>query len=101
MREPLKGVAEPTSSGHGDIDLIHPGIHKDAALASLGHWLNVNLAEMAAFGDGGNDIEMLKAVGSGVALQNATPAVTAIADDETREDNVGQGVLTYLEAFLK
>ncbi len=101
LREPLKGVAEPTSSGHGDIDLIHPGIHKAAALASLGNWLKVDLEDMAAFGDGGNDIEMLKAVGLGVAMQNATPAVKAIADDETAEDNEGQGVLNYLEHLLK
>lgn len=101
LREPLKGVAEPTSRGHGDIDLIHPGIHKAAALASLGNWLKVDLEDMAAFGDGGNDIEMLKAVGLGVAMQNVTPAVKAIADDETAEDNEGQGVLNYLEHLLK
>ena len=56
---------------------------------------------MAAFGDGVNDIEMLKAVGLGVAMQNATPAVKVIADDETSEDNEGQGVLTYLAQLLK
>nr|WP_243682083.1 HAD hydrolase family protein [Lacticaseibacillus manihotivorans] len=101
LREPLKSVAEPTSSGHGDIDLIHPGIHKAAALASLGNWLKVDFEEMAAFDDGGNDIEMLKTVGLGVAMQNATPAVKAAADDQTTEDNERQGVLGYLENLLK
>ncbi len=87
-------------SGHGDIDLIHPGIHKAAALASLGNWLHVDLEEMAAFGDGGNDIEMLKAVCLGVAMQNATSAVKAIANDETDVDNENQGVLNYLAQLL-
>ncbi|WP_125709676.1 Cof-type HAD-IIB family hydrolase [Lacticaseibacillus porcinae] len=100
LKQPLAGVAQPTSSGHGDIDLLHPGIHKVAALASLGNWLHVDLEEMTAFGDGGNDIEMLKAVGLGVAMQNATPAVKAIASDQTDVDNEHQGVLNYLEQLL-
>ena len=34
-----------------------------------------------AFGDGTNDIEMLQAVGIGVAMGNATDDVKAAADD--------------------
>lgn len=34
-----------------------------------------------AFGDGGNDIEMLQTVGTGVAMGNALDNVKAIADE--------------------
>ena len=34
-----------------------------------------------AFGDGRNDIEMLKIVGHGTAMANATSGVKACADD--------------------
>ena len=37
-------------------------------------------AEAIAFGDGGNDREMLRAAGIGVAMGNAAPAVQAAAD---------------------
>ena len=37
--------------------------------------------EALAFGDGGNDIEMLQTVGTGVAMGNALDHVKAIADD--------------------
>ena len=34
-----------------------------------------------AFGDGNNDIEMLEAVGTGVAMANASPRLKEIAAD--------------------
>lgn len=37
--------------------------------------------EALAFGDGNNDIEMLEAVGTGVAMANASEEMKAIADD--------------------
>ena len=42
-----------------------------------------------AFGDGGNDIEMLKHVGIGVEMGNAAEHVQAVADHVT--DHVGNG----------
>ena len=44
-----------------------------------------------AFGDGNNDIEMLKSVGHGVAMANASEEVKAIADDvcgDVAEDGI-------------
>lgn len=40
----------------------------------------IPLARVAAFGDEVNDIEMLRACGVGVAVQNALPEVRAVAD---------------------
>ncbi|MFD0897854.1 Cof-type HAD-IIB family hydrolase [Loigolactobacillus binensis] len=99
LQQLLAGLAEPTSSGHGDIDLIQPGMNKAAGLRELGQILGIELAEMVAFGDGGNDLEMLREVGLGVAMQNAQPEVAAVAAARTTT-NQTQGVLAYLETLL-
>ncbi|GEO77753.1 Cof-type HAD-IIB family hydrolase [Companilactobacillus mindensis] len=99
LKTALKGLAEPTSSGHGDIDVIQLGMNKAAGLKELGKILDIDLSEMMAFGDGGNDLEMLREVGWGVAMENAQPKVTAVAD-QTTADNQNQGVLQKIEEFL-
>ncbi|AVK63782.1 HAD family hydrolase [Lactobacillus sp. CBA3606] len=99
LRPMLAGLAEPTSSGHGDIDLIQPGLNKAAGLKELGQHLNLDLSTMVAFGDGGNDLEMLREVGLGVAMQNAQPAVAAVADQQTTT-NQEQGVLSFIDHLL-
>ncbi len=40
----------------------------------------IELADVAAFGDDYNDIEMLRGCGVGVAMENALPEVKAVAD---------------------
>ncbi len=57
--------------------------------------------EVLAFGDNFNDIEMLKNVGFGVAVDNAKPEVKAVADATTLESK-NDGVANYLrQQFLK
>ena len=59
----------PANGGKGT------GIRK--VLEHYGLWA----AEAMAFGDGNNDIEMLEAVGTGVAMENGSARLKAIADD--------------------
>lgn len=99
FNDKLGKYCQATSSGHGDIDLIIPGIHKANALKELGKKLNIKLADMCAFGDGTNDIEMITEVGDGVAMKNACPELLKISDHVT-DSNDDQGVLTYLEKYL-
>ncbi|WP_100486610.1 Cof-type HAD-IIB family hydrolase [Sporolactobacillus pectinivorans] len=100
LRIMLIGLAEPTSSGHGDIDVIQLGMNKAAGLRELGTVLGIALSEMCAFGDGGNDLEMIREVGLGVSMQNAQPAVTAVAKAKTT-DNQSQGVLSFIDQLLE
>ena len=59
-----------------------------------------NLAgETIAFGDGSNDISLLRAAGCGVAMENAEPAVKAAADRVTLT-NDASGVAAVLEEYL-
>ncbi|KRK65481.1 hydrolase, had superfamily, cof family [Companilactobacillus tucceti DSM 20183] len=99
LKSELSGIAEPTSSGHGDIDIIQPGRNKAAGLAELGKKLNISLDEMCAFGDGGNDLEMLREVGLGVAMENAQDRVKKVSDKQT-SDNQSQGVLNFISEFI-
>ena len=96
LKKSLGDYRNVTSSGHGDIDLILPGIHKAHGLTELGKVLDIPLSEMTAFGDGGNDLEMIKEVGDGVAMSNANPVLFKVADHTTTSNNE-QGVLTYIE----
>lgn len=51
-----------------------------------------------AFGDGGNDIPMLKHVGLGVAMGNAAPHIQAVADYITASVD-DDGILKALQHF--
>ncbi|MDR3309868.1 MAG: HAD family hydrolase [Oscillospiraceae bacterium] len=50
------------------------------AIQFLAERFNVSLAEVAAFGDDLNDVEMLKLCGAGVAMSNAIDGCKAVAD---------------------
>ena len=57
-------------------------------------------AQIAAFGDGDNDADMLAYVGCGIAVANASPACLAAADVVTvhhREDGVAYGIREILK----
>ena len=53
---------------------------------------------MMAFGDGGNDIEMLRYAGTGVAMGNADDAVKAAADYVTTSVD-DDGIMNALKHF--
>ncbi|MCI1986405.1 MAG: Cof-type HAD-IIB family hydrolase [Lactobacillus sp.] len=92
-------IAHPTSSGRGSIDIIQPGLDKAYGLNILSQQLAIPLQNMVAFGDGGNDVTMLEAVGCGVAMANAPEAIKAHADDLTTSCDE-QGVLAWLDQHL-
>jgi len=68
-------------SWHRAVDVIPAGSGKGIAIARvLGHF-GLDASQAMAFGDSQNDLEMLQAVGTGVAMGNASAQVKAIADD--------------------
>ena len=61
-------------------DIISKGNSKSTGIdAMLAHY-GIKLDESMAFGDGGNDISMLKHAGIGVAMGNASEEVKKSAD---------------------
>ncbi|MQS98194.1 Cof-type HAD-IIB family hydrolase [Companilactobacillus halodurans] len=88
------------TSGHGDIDVIRADVNKSTGLQYLSEKLNIQPSEMCAFGDGGNDLEMLRYVGRGVAMENGSPIVKQTAQYQTINNNQ-QGVLHHLEELFQ
>lgn len=63
------------------VDVIPASSGKGTAIKKILAHFGLEAAEAMAFGDGGNDIEMLQTVGLGVAMGNAPAQVKAAADD--------------------
>lgn len=97
--EKFKGKVEPTTSGHGSIDLIVPGCHKASGLKRLAERWGISPEQCAAFGDGGNDIEMLNYCGHSYAMANA-PQNVKDAAKYVCPSNEEDGVLVTLEKIF-
>lgn len=96
FQQELYKHAEPTSSGYGAIDLIIPGCHKAAGLKTLTDRWQISSTECMAFGDGGNDIEMLQFCKHSYAMANASAEVKKAAANHCPSNEEG-GVLDVLE----
>ena len=80
-------------------DLTLRGVSKAVGISELVRKLNKDIKDTIAFGDGRNDIEMLEAVGLGIAMGNAVVEAKAVADYETAriEDDGIQKALKKFE----
>ena len=71
-------------------DIVAAGNSKAAGMEAICRHFGIKQEETLAFGDGGNDIEMLQWAGIGVAMGNAADEVKAVADMVTTDvDNEG------------
>ncbi|MFA6873134.1 MAG: Cof-type HAD-IIB family hydrolase [Bacteroidaceae bacterium] len=83
---------------HTFTDIVPKGICKSKGIAQVIQELDIKSDEIMAFGDGGNDIDMLQYAGIGVAMGNADAEVKEAADYLT--DTVdNDGILKALEHF--
>jgi hydroxymethylpyrimidine pyrophosphatase-like HAD family hydrolase len=86
-------------SGLPMLELVPPGAGKDKGLAWLATHLGIPNDRVVAFGDGLNDLAMLRWAGTGVAMGQADEAVKAAADEVT--DTVGaDGVAAWIHNHL-
>lgn len=73
---------------------------KGAALKFLCEYLHLDCRESMAFGDGINDVSMIRQAGTGVAMENAEKEVLEIADRVTASNNE-DGVAVMIEKVLQ
>lgn len=87
-----------TSWNETGIDIIPKGGGKSVGIQKYLDEQGLDRSEVMAFGDGENDMEMLRYVGVGVAMGNASDEVKAIADyvTDSVDDN---GIEHALEHF--
>lgn len=93
-------VLVPVSSGFGFIDLILPDQHKAHGLKLLLQKWQVESDQVVAIGDNNNDIQMIKAVGYGFAVENAVQALKAVAP-YTTVSNEEEGALQVIDLVLQ
>lgn len=99
LRENLNKKLVATTSGYGSIDLIISGLHKASGIKKLVKRFGITAAECAAFGDSGNDIEMLKYCGESYAMDNAAQEVKDVAKYICPSNNE-DGVLVTLDKIF-
>jgi len=96
LKRRFPGVAV-SSSTFNNLELNSAGAHKGAALARLAAALELTTDDCIAFGDGLNDLTMMQAAGTSVAMANSCPEVLAAADYTTLS-NDEDGVAAFLSS---
>ena len=89
MRDALANVPGilVTSSISNNLEINAKGADKGGALLRLAEYLGISACETMAFGDGENDLSMVKCAGVGVAMGNGEKIVREAADYITGTNN--------------
>lgn len=101
MREILSGIPEiiVSSSIFNNLEINAIGADKGGALIRLAEYLGIEKKETMAFGDGENDLTMIKMAGIGVAMENGEEFVKTAADYITVTNNEA-GVAAAIRRFV-
>jgi hypothetical protein len=81
------------------IHLREPGVNKGNALREVSSMTRIPLMEIAAVGDGLNDVEMLQVAGVSFAVANSVEAVKKVSTHVT-ESAYGAGVAEAVKTIL-
>lgn len=93
----LEKNADVFFSYHSVIEVMPKGISKGLALEEMMLKNGIKASEIMAFGDGLNDLEMLKWVGKGLIMKNANKElIEKLPDLEIIGNNDDDGVAKYL-----
>lgn len=89
-----------TSSVPQLVEISHRNAGKHSGVRFVTELLGLSPQQVAAFGDGENDADMLNYVGCGIAVANASPACLEAADQVTKafdQDGVAHGIYHILQ----
>lgn len=81
------------------LEFLNKNVSKGAGVEILANSLGINKNEVICIGDAGNDIQMIKYAGLGVAMANAFPEVKSIANYITKS-NDENGVAYVINKFI-
>lgn len=95
----FKDQLTAVTSGYGNLDIIVAGMDKATGLEHLLDQYQLTPDQLMAFGDGQNDVTMLKLAGESYAMQKADPRAIAVANHRA-PSNDQDGVLQVIDHFL-
>lgn len=81
------------------IEIIKKGTNKATGLEKVAEFLKIPMERIIAFGDEENDVEMLREVGTGVAMGNARDFVKEAAHFTT-SSNDEEGIADFLDTYF-
>lgn len=99
FRTQLGNIICVAESKPGYLEINDPAVNKGAAVRYIADMLNIDRQEIMAFGNGTNDIEMLRYSGWGVAVSNSPAAVKSAAGIVTGS-NDEEGVAEAIEQYV-
>ena len=99
LREAFPTGASFLKSKPHYVEIAPEGVDKGRALLRLAEHLGLRRSEVAAFGDGQNDVSMIEAAGTGVAMKNGCPEALRAAD-AIAPTNLEDGVAQVIEDWL-
>lgn len=79
------------------LEIFNKEAGKGNALKYICKYLNTEISNSYAFGDEENDISMLKAAGTGVAMCNGNSKIFDFSDEISEYDNNNDGLAKYIE----
>ncbi len=82
-------------------ELFYYSANKSTSMSVLAKRYGLDRAHIIAFGDGCNDIEMIKKAGISFAMQNADPGLLQSADYVTEYDNNHEGIYYALKNLFE
>jgi len=82
------------------LEFLRKGVDKGIGLKNLAQFYGIKRENIIAFGDGENDLQMLKFAGMGVALANAKEKVKEAADCVLEWDNNQPAIAKFLAQKL-
>lgn len=104
LEQALANLAMPDiavqRSGGAYLEITAKAAKKSAGIEYILNRLQLRREETAAFGDGHNDLPMLEAVGTPIAMANAHEDIKQVCKyitDGNDEDGVGVGILRWLK----
>jgi Cof subfamily protein (haloacid dehalogenase superfamily) len=101
LRTKFQGKLNITFSLPTCLDVMAKGVSKGRAIEIVLKGYGIEPEECVAFGDGLNDFEMLKFVGNGVLMGNASPKLRELlSENEVTCTNDEDGVAKYLEEVI-
>ena len=99
IKDRYSNEINPVCSMPQFIDCMPVGINKGVCIKEIGDYYNIDRENIVSFGDGINDIEMLKASGISVSMGNAVYNAKAISDYVGLSNN-DEGVAKFIQKYI-